>query len=218
MNDRQLQQISVMQRSARRLDLLINDLLDVSRLDAGTFTLTRSEFDLTVLIQEMGTAFLPLVDTNEQLLNISYPDGEFWIEADRDRIAQVITNLLSNASKYSLPGAEIALAMEAGGESISITVTDSGIGMNQETLENVFTAFYRADDEHTLSQSGSGLGMMIVKNIVELHEGTITVSSKKGVGTTVRVVLPEYSTHPSAGHIEAERAALEPVPPRSRLE
>jgi signal transduction histidine kinase len=218
MNARQLQQISVMQRSARRLDLLINDLLDVSRLDAGTFTLTKTEFDVTVLIQEMGTAFSPLADTNEQLLSISYPDGEFWIEADRDRIAQVITNLLSNASKYSLSGAEIALAMEAEGNSLSIRVTDGGIGMSQETLDNVFTAFYRANDQHTLSQSGSGLGMMIVKSIVELHGGTITVSSEQGVGTTVRVLLPEYNTHPSADHVEAQRAAQEPVAPKSRLE
>jgi signal transduction histidine kinase len=90
--------------------------------------------------------------------------------------------------------------------------------MSQETLDNVFTAFYRANDQHTLSQSGSGLGMMIVKSIVELHGGTITVSSEQGVGTTVRVLLPEYNTHPSADHVEAQRAAQEPVAPKSRLE
>ncbi|NQW17140.1 MAG: GAF domain-containing protein [Chloroflexi bacterium] len=218
MTDRQLQQISIMQRSARRLDLLIDDLLDVSRLDAGTFKLARSEFEVTALIEELKAAFLPLIDSSNQSLTVSYPDRDFWIEADRDRVAQVITNLLSNASKYSLPETEIELALKESGDAIVISVADSGIGMSQETQDNLFTAFYRATDEHTQSQPGSGLGLVIVKSIVDLHYGTITVSSKQRVGTIIEVTLPNSRRQPSESYLEAERAGPEPVLPRSRLE
>jgi len=217
LTSRQLQQIEVMQRGSRRLDLLINDLLDVSRLDAGTFTLTRHEFDVKVLIEELRLAFGPLLEPANQTLNISVPDHDIWIDGDRDRVAQVITNLLTNALKYSLENTEIRLDVATQQNELTLTVSDAGIGMSQESLAQIFTLFYRSNDAHTQSQQGSGLGMSIVKSIVDLHGGTIDVSSNLGIGTVVTVLLPDCTDAPSLAYLPAHEADQFPIAPISRL-
>ncbi|NQW17139.1 MAG: GAF domain-containing protein [Chloroflexi bacterium] len=218
MNSRQLQQIQVMQRSARRLDLLINDLLDVSRLDAGTFTLTKSEFETSLLLTEIQAIFEPILEQCDQSLDVPGVAGPIWINADRDRVVQLITNLASNSSKYSLPGTKIRLALEIENGSLAITVSDSGIGMDEDTLENLFTPFYRSSDEHTQSQPGTGLGMVIVKSIVDLHDGTLSISSDQGVGTTIKVLLPHCSSSPSDEYLKSVGNEPKAKPVRSRLE
>ena len=190
LTERQLVQVKVMQRSARRLDVLVDDLLDVSRLERGTLTLNKQSFEVKDLIEELRTAFDPILQAKKQTLDVRYPDGEAWIDADQNRIAQLISNLLSNASKYSDRGAEIVLRLSVEKSSLSIMVEDAGIGMSEETQENLFTPFFRSDDEFTQSEPGTGLGLVISKNIAELHGGTISVSSKHGIGTTVQVSLP----------------------------
>ena len=190
LTERQLAQIEIMRRSARRLDVLIDDLLDVSRLDAGKFRLTRTSFEVKALIEEFRTAFAPVLQAKKQSLDVRYPERAVWINADQNRIAQLISNLVDNASKYSDYGDEIVLSLAVEGGFLSITVEDTGIGMSEETQKSLFTPFFRSDDEYTRSEPGTGLGLVIVKSITELHGGTISVSSKQGVGTTVQVSLP----------------------------
>ncbi len=194
LTERQLIQVQVMQRSARRLDVLINDLLDVSKLDIGEFKLIKRTFEVKDLIEELRIDFAPVIQAKNQTLDVHYPDGEALIDADQDRIAQLISNLLNNASKYSDRGAEITLSLSFEGSSLLITVEDTGIGMDEKTLKSLFTPFFRSDDELTQSEPGSGLGLVISKSIAELHGGTISVSSKRGVGTKVQVLLPRHDS------------------------
>ncbi|MEE8047047.1 MAG: GAF domain-containing protein [Dehalococcoidia bacterium] len=190
LSERQLMQIRIMQRNARRLDVLIDDLLDVSKLDVGEFKLTKQSFDIKGLVDELRTAMGPVFKSKKQTLSVDFPPGQVQMFADRFRIAQVITNLLTNSSKYSHDEIEIALSISVEGDSLSITVEDRGIGMNAETLKKLFTPFFRSDDAFSQSEPGTGLGLTIVKSIVELHGGTLSVSSEEGVGTKLRVLVP----------------------------
>ena len=217
LTERQLQQIHVVQRSARRLDLLINDLLDVSKLDAGTFKLNKQEFDVEVLLKEIADAFAPIVQRKRQTIEVNHGNQQIWLCGDRDRVAQVISNLLSNAAKYSGDEHVITLSAEAESGALTFAVKDSGIGLSEEDQQNLFTPFFRASNEATQAEAGSGLGLVIVKSIVELHGGDVSLESKEGVGTTVSVTFPDCTDAPSEAYLEAQRTSVEPVAPHSRL-
>jgi len=189
---RQLQQVQVMQRSARRLDVLISDLLDISKLDVGTFSLEMGQFDLQVLMKELVEEFTPVVQQKHQTLNVDFGNQTSSLYGDRTRITQVLTNLLSNAVKYSPEESKISLRASCEGGTVSITVKDEGVGMSGADQQNLFTPFFRSADAEIRSEAGSGLGLVIVKNIVELHGGNITFQSEKDVGTTVRVTFPSW--------------------------
>ncbi|NQW18843.1 MAG: GAF domain-containing protein [Chloroflexi bacterium] len=215
---RQLKQLEIIRRSARRLDVLINDLLDVSRLNAGSFSLTKQEFDVKLLIEELRSAFSPILEDKNQSLVVNFPPADIWIDADRDRIAQLITNLLSNSSKYSYPATEIMLKCSVVNDSLFLSVADRGIGMSEESQAAIYTPFFRSEDEYTQSESGTGLGLVIVKSLVDLHDGTISIRSEHGIGTTVELFLPGCTGGPSEAYLKLlEEASVKRVP-RSRLD
>ncbi|MFW6174997.1 MAG: sensor histidine kinase, partial [Chloroflexota bacterium] len=112
------------------------------------------------------------------------------IVADRSRIVQVLTNLASNASKYSPSGSEIAIAVEEDGDNVAVSVTDRGYGVDPEDQEFLFTPFYRSPQAVHGSEPGTGLGLYIVKSIVEAHGGSVSIQSQKDVGTTVTFSVP----------------------------
>lgn len=163
---------------------IIDDLLDISRIQKGTpLPLYRTDNDLTGLVSSLGNQY--------QTLN---PDHKFKMEIkrdnrpnllfDRDRIAQVLENLLSNAVKYSSPGSTITATIDAIGDTPRVSISDEGIGMSKDEIEHIFDNFYRVDQSDT-SIGGLGLGMSIVKQIVQSHGGTIEVASTPGQGTCV---------------------------------
>jgi signal transduction histidine kinase len=198
LSDRQLKQLEVMQRSSRRLDVLINDLVDVSQIDGGKLKIEKDKFLVSGLVEEIRLAFDPILDPKQQTSSVKNNAEGAAIIADRHRIAQLLTNLMSNSSKYSPEGTDISVSIDSDGDQLEIVVSDNGIGMDSITLENMFTPFFRSDDEKTQSVAGTGLGLAIVQKIVELHDGTVTATSDLGVGTTVRVVLPGLITGPAA--------------------
>ncbi|NQW20603.1 MAG: GAF domain-containing protein [Chloroflexi bacterium] len=202
LSDRQMQQIHVMQRSARRLDVLVNDLLDISRIDAGTIVLEVREFDLQILLTEIIDEFQPVFREKQQTLKLSFAPKGVQICGDRNRIAQVISNLLSNASKYSYERSEISLDVERELGILAITVSDNGIGIGAEDQIKLFTPFFRAGDPLTQGEPGTGLGLVIVKRLIDLHGGETSITSEKGVGTRVRVTIPECAVDVHLGYHE----------------
>ena len=215
---RQRQQIEVMRRSARRLDVLIDDLLDVSRMDADTFQVQLLEFDGQDFFDELTRSFVPLTRAKNQRLLQDIPQERLWFNADRNRMAQVITNLVSNASKYSSEGSDIELDISRELHNLIMRVRDHGIGISAEDQRHLFSPFFRADNEETRSVDGTGLGLFIVKTIIELHGGTVTVESEKDAGTAVTIICPCLTDGPSDAFLEAERAATQPSKPKSRLD
>lgn len=175
-------------RQAENLTHIINDLLDVSRIESGqAFLLSRSLTPMEPLLREVISLF------QQQKTGHSYqvelPENVSVLEVDRDKIRQVLENILSNAVKYSPDGGWVRVNGRVLEGSYVIEVIDEGIGMTHEQLAHIYDKFYRADNSDT-AVSGTGLGMGIARYIIEAHEGTIDVRSQYGEGTTVVLTLP----------------------------
>lgn len=186
---RQLTQVQLMQRSGRRLNMLVEDLFDLARIETGGFRLMRRECDVKRLIEDQIAGFDPILALKKQTLNARIPDQEVWMDADPDRISQIVANLLSNASKYSPDGSAVELELRVDGDRLHVVVEDHGHGISAIDQRNLFTAFFRADTEETRSTPGTGLGLYITKTLVELHGGQITLESEVGRGTRISLFV-----------------------------
>ena len=194
-----------MERSIRRMEVLVNDLLDSSLIETNMFVLHRKRCDLVELcrhlIDEYTAGYGPT-------LTFEVPGEPIEVEIDADRISQVILNLLSNARKYSPKGSPITVTLQQAGYEATASVRDMGVGIPPETLPNIFEQFYRVpgvevqDGPHT----GLGLGLYISRKIVERHGGHIDVQSVPGQGSTFSIVLPMF-VDPTAENTDAAQLA-----------
>jgi signal transduction histidine kinase len=214
LDEEQVETLGIIRRNASRLSLLINDMLDITRLDAGTFRVDPVDFDAIELVEEVSASFQGILEEKVQALAMDCPGQPIWLRADRNRIAQVVSNLISNASKYSPQGSEIRLSCAVTGERLEISVRDRGIGISPKDQQKLFTPFFRVDNEETRKVSGTGLGLVIAKSIAELHGGEIALESAPGEGTTVRLKLPGLLAGPSEA---VDGGEFDPTVARSRL-
>lgn len=174
-----------------RLSRLVEDLLMLARADAGRVELRCEPVNLTALCQNTTEYISPLAEQREQILIYHPPAQAITINADQQRIKQLLLNLLDNAIKYTEHGGTITLSLSNDDQQVSLTVTDTGRGIPAEDLPHVFERFFRRSAKTSdRSASGSGLGLSIVKWIVDAHGGSIEVQSKVGEGTTFTVRLP----------------------------
>ncbi|MBC8453398.1 MAG: GAF domain-containing protein [Chloroflexi bacterium] len=186
LNEKNLRQLDIIDKNGRRLNVLIQDLLDVSRMDMGNLALEPSEFDIVETVNDLAESFVPIYEAKQQTLNVKLPDAEQLIFADKNRVIQVLTNLLSNASKYSPESKMVWLNVASVDDHLEFEVRDEGFGISEEHQEEMFTAFYRVDTEQTRSIEGTGLGLVIAKGIVEIHGGQMLMESAVGVGTSFK--------------------------------
>jgi signal transduction histidine kinase len=179
------------QRSGQLLLSLINDLLDVTKLEAGRYDLTESECDLAALVKEALALVKMQAERGGVALGTAVDADLPLVFADERALRQVVLNLLSNAVKFTPSGGSvrIACARNADGEP-TITVQDTGRGIPHEEMQNLFQPFARTAEAKRASTPGTGLGLAIVKSLVELHQGAIALESRVGFGTTVTVTLP----------------------------
>lgn len=185
--ERSRRAIDVIKRQSWRLNDLIDNMLDLSRLQQGQFTVTRAPADLAgVLRRAIEESRLTL---NNHRLTLTGADEPLPIDGDEVRLEQVFHNLVGNAIKYSPRGGQVNVVVTPGDGDVRVAVTDRGIGIPAEALTRLFTPFFRAANVGDGS-SGFGIGLYIVKEIVERHDGTISVTSKPGVGSTFVVTLP----------------------------
>ncbi|MFW6195162.1 MAG: GAF domain-containing protein, partial [Chloroflexota bacterium] len=190
LTDEQRKYLRIMKRNSYRLSLLISDLLDVTLIEEGKLELAYEDFDARALLEEVADSMLSTLDGKGQELAVELPQDAVWMRADRKRIGQVITNLLSNASKYSESGSMVTLNSSVSAQSLEVRVDDEGIGMSQEEVARAFDPFYRADNESTRVASGTGLGLSIARALVDLHEGQMSVETAPGKGSSFKVTLP----------------------------
>ncbi len=182
-------ELAHMERSIRRMEILVDDLLNTSLLDTGMFALHLRRYDMVKLCHHILEEHIIGTDLT---VTLTAPSGPMEVEMDVDRMSQVLLNLLSNARKYSPPGAPISLTLERAGDSCVIAVRDQGVGIAVDQLPYIFERFYRAPDieRQTGSSVGLGLGLYIAHKIVERHGGHIEVQSCPGCGSTFSVILP----------------------------
>ena len=189
LSDRQVQHVELIRSGGRRLNALIDDLADVSQIENGRFVMEIEDVDVRSVVGDAVNFLGPIIDARGQVLNVETSSGNFRIKADPTRISQVVSNLVSNASKYSPEESDIDIALHDRGHKIEIIVSDRGIGISKEDQGQLFTPFFRAANKGTRSVPGTGLGLVIVKSIVEAHGGKVVVVSSPGSGTEVRVTF-----------------------------
>jgi two-component system CheB/CheR fusion protein len=199
----------VVQRQARAMKVLLDELLDVSRLSLGRLTLSRRSVSVAAVIQTALETTRPLVHAAGHELAVELPPGTVEVDADPLRLAQVVSNLVSNAAKYTPEGGRIAVRAEVFHDEVVITVEDNGIGMDPAEIDRMFDLFSQAAGAVNRSNGGLGIGLALARNIVELHGGWIMASSAgPGQGSQLRVGLPLLRV----GATEAPVAAPEPAP------
>lgn len=177
-------------RAAKRMKSLVESLLTLAQIDAGTLPLRPQRFDLRQTIEESIALLAPLAAERHIMLTFEGP-SVVW-EGDADRMAQVITNLVTNAIHYNRDGGrvQVTLAPHATASGVVLTVTDTGAGMASDDLAHIFERFYRIDKARSRALGGSGLGLPICQHIIVAHGGTITCHSEVDIGTTFVVRLP----------------------------
>lgn len=182
---------SIMERQVQQLITLVDDLLDVSRITLGKFELKTSVIDLSTVVKSAVEASRPLIDEANHNLTVQVPDTPLYLEADPHRLAQVISNLLNNAANYTPDGGRISLSIEREGSEVVISVKDNGIGIKADKLHQIFEMFVQLERPLERSYSGLGIGLMLVKSLVEMHQGRVEVfSDGEHRGSTFQVRLP----------------------------
>jgi signal transduction histidine kinase len=181
----------VIERQARQLTRLVDDLLDVSRITRGKITLRLETVDLSTIVAEAVETSQPIIDSRRHQLNISLPESPVVVHADAARLTQVVSNLLNNAAKFQKESGRIDLRARREGNDAVITVRDHGFGMTEEVMAQVFELFFQGERERHHPHDGLGIGLSLVKQLVELQGGTVSASSAGvGQGSEFTVRLP----------------------------
>jgi signal transduction histidine kinase len=190
LSPQQAETVEVILDNTRHLVRLLNDLLDLARSDAGRLTIRPEPTAAASLIEDAVRTMRAQFDARDQRLAVELETDLPWVDADRDRIRQVLVNLLTNANEYCPPGAHVAVKARHGDAEVEIDVIDDGPGIPEQQLEHIFERFTRGDAGETQRVGGTGLGLAISKSLVELHSGTIAAQSLPGRGSTFHVRLP----------------------------
>jgi two-component system, chemotaxis family, CheB/CheR fusion protein len=182
---------SMLERQIGQMVRLVDDLLDVSRISRGKIELRRAQVELASIVHHSVEAADTLVESKNQNLTVTLPPQPVYLNADPARLAQVLGNLLSNASKFTREGGRISMTVEVDGDHAIIRVRDSGIGIAPSQLPHIFDLFMQGDSSLERSVSGLGIGLTLVKTLVELHQGTVVANSTGlGQGSEIVVSLP----------------------------
>jgi signal transduction histidine kinase len=184
-------QLTTANRQTRQLARLVEDLMDISRLGRGKIELRCEPVALGRVVGEAAEAMRPLIEARGQEFTRHLPPENLLVNADAGRLDQILTNLLGNAVKYTEPGGRIWLTVEREGTEAVIRVRDTGVGIDPPLLPQIFDMFHQIEASEARSQGGLGIGLALVKHLVEAHGGTVTArSAGEGHGTEFVVRLP----------------------------
>jgi two-component system OmpR family sensor kinase len=178
-------------RAARRMKRLVEDLMVLARADAGRLELRLMPVDLREIVDECISLVEPLAE--QRRVDLAAHGAHIVVPGDGDRLAQVLTNLLSNAIQYNVEGGNVTVSITEDADAVSVKVADTGVGIGSADMPHIFERFYRVDRARSRHTGGSGLGLSICKTIIEAHGGQIEVARNEQGGTTVRFRLPRRS-------------------------
>jgi signal transduction histidine kinase len=192
--DRAMRTRDMMDRQLNHLVRLVDDLLDVSRVSQGKIRLQKERVQVEDIIQSAVEASRPVIESGNHTLTVTMPPYPIWLDADKTRIAQVVGNLLNNAAKYTPSGGLISLNVSCEDDDVAVVVSDSGVGIPPEMQSHIFQMFGQVSEQIHRAQGGLGIGLALVKQLVVMHEGSISVSSSgTGNGSSFTVRLPGLS-------------------------
>jgi signal transduction histidine kinase/CheY-like chemotaxis protein len=205
----------VLHRQVQHLTRLVDDLLDVARISRGKIELRQERVALQAVVSRAVEAARPLIDARQHALTINLPTEPMLIDVDPTRIAQVISNLLNNAAKYSDPRGRIQLSASRESNQLKIKVSDQGIGINPELLPSIFDLFVQASRGHDRTHGGMGIGLTLVRRLVELHGGRVEAASAgpgRGSDFTIRLPLASAEAVRGAGDVAPISAHIKVAP------
>jgi len=206
---------AMVERQLAHLVHLIDDLLDASRITLGKLTLQRERVDATTILREAAEAAWPLAERMGQVLSLDLPAETVWLDGDPLRLAQVFGNLLVNAVKFTPPGGAIRLSARVEGEMLVATVSDDGMGIAPEQLGSIFELFVQLDRSIERNQAGLGIGLTLVRRLLELHGGSVVAESAGlGQGSRFVVHLPRIAPPAHSADVLSAVPAVAPSPPR----
>ena len=208
----------MMQRQLAQMVRLVDDLLDVSRITTGKLAVRREPVPLQSVVQDALETVRPLMESRRHQLDVSVPAEPLIVQGDRTRLAQVLSNLLNNAAKYTEPGGRVWLSLQAEGHEAVLRVRDTGIGLDPHALSTIFDMFVQVDRSLERTQAGLGVGLTLAKRLVSLHGGTIAGrSAGGGLGSEFEVRLPLAPSTAKAGEGVRGPEALAAPPKRLRI-
>jgi signal transduction histidine kinase len=190
LNDEQIKQLGMVRSSSVHLLDLINDVLDISKIEAGQVTIVRREFNLRISVEKIVESALPLADKKQLKVMVAIAPGIGPVVSDQRRVEQILLNLINNAIKFTEKGS-VSIRCDQTGDQIIIDVTDTGIGIKDEDMDKLFNAFQQIDSGITRKYEGTGLGLSICKKFAEMLGGKIAVTSTWGKGSSFRFTLPK---------------------------
>lgn len=177
--------------SSENLENLIDNLLNVSRIEHGNFKILKTPLNVQEIIKEIAVNYKEQAISKNQIFEIIVPNVDIpLIMGDKFKISQVLSNLLINAFTFTSIGGKITIKVSVRNDKVQIEISDTGIGIPQDALTNLFTKFFRVSSGLEQGSKGTGLGLYIAKSIINIHHGEIAVASKVGVGTTFTIILP----------------------------
>jgi signal transduction histidine kinase len=198
----------IIDRQVDHLARLVDDLLDVSRIVQGKISLHPTTLDLTTVIDQAVEFSRPMIEARRHELTVTVPKRHLQVKGDRVRLAQVVANLLNNAAKYTDVGGKIWLGVEASKVQVSIHVRDNGVGIPEQLLPHIFDLFQQADQSLARAQGGLGIGLTVVKRLVEMHGGKVEAhSAGPGRGSEFSIHLPLFFDHEGQGDAVGSSAA-----------
>lgn len=200
------QELEIIDRNSQRLLYLVNQLLDFRKVEQKEIRMKFSSQSIKELMQAVCERFSPTLQQNGVSFSVTYPDEHFHADVDKEALTKVLSNLLTNANKYTQSRIEVRFQEHPEKQTFSIEVKDNGKGMNEEELKKIFKPFYQASE----NKPGTGIGLSIVKGIVEAHHGQIKVTSQQGHGSSFMITLPQKQENLSAE--EEENQAGSPLP------
>src|SRR5258708_10373949 len=209
----------MMERQLNQMVRLVDDLLDVSRITTGKLAVRKGVIDLQATLHDAIETARPLVEARRHELVVEMPPEPIAVEGDRTRLAQVFSNLLNNAAKYTEPGGRIALTLAKDAQEAVVSVSDNGIGLDPASLQSIFDMFVQVDRTLERTHAGLGVGLTLARRLVALHDGTLTATSDgrgRGSGFQVRLPLPgavrsEVEQPRPPGRREGSRLILHPA-------
>ena len=199
----------LIQRSAKKLNRLVEQLLDISRIEAGKMELKTAPQNIVPVLKDMVSSFESFAKHKRITLKLIYSAEEIILYLDKDKVDKIFSNLLSNALKFTPRNGDVIIEAVKKQNVVEVSISDTGMGIPKEEREKIFDRFYQVNSGITREQEGTGIGLSLTKELVELHKGKISVESEEGKGSVFKVVFPLGKQHLKPEEIISDITGIE---------
>jgi len=212
------EQLKLIHRSARKLNRLVDELLDISKIESGEMKLRTSQLNIIGLVEEICKSFYPLAERKKINFKVHSTEKEITTYIDKNKFDKILTNVLSNAFKFTPEGGKVNLYIARKEIDVEIIISDTGIGIPRDQIDKIFDRFYQVDGSHTREQEGTGIGLALTKELIDLHKAKIEVESEESKGSIFKLIFKLGKDHLAADEIKNEVVSIEETSNRNENE